>query len=219
MLSRIALQRGQSALVRRLRPSAATRPTVQAPRRTLISAPKAGDGPLLERRPDRELPDINPRTHWSRTLPIFLVLVGGASIAIFNYQKLSSPVVAGTLYALRTNPRARELLGDEIYFNAQIPWIGGGMNQLHGRIDIHFKVKGTRAVGVMRFVSTRPTPRGMFETTEWSLEMEDGTKVDLLTEGGDPFKGGVLGPGLDVDDDEEERSSAAATRGYRQMPK
>ena len=35
------------------------------------------------------------------------------------------------------------------------PWIWGEMNQLHGRVDIHFGVKGTRGKGVMRFKSVR----------------------------------------------------------------
>lgn len=62
------------------------------------------------------------------------------------------------------------------------------MNQLHGRIDIQFEVKGDRAQGTMRFKSYRRGGRqGMFETTEWSLETTDGIKIDLL-EGGDPFK-------------------------------
>lgn len=77
-------------------------------------------------------------------------------LGIFNYQKSSSSVVHSTLYALRTSPRAREVLGDEIYFAQQIPWISGEMNQLHGRIDISFWVKGTKAQGKMRFRSIRP---------------------------------------------------------------
>lgn len=61
-----------------------------------------------------------------------------------------------TLYALRTSTQARDILGDEIYFAQQIPWISGEMNQLHGRIDISFWVKGTKAQGKMRFRSVRP---------------------------------------------------------------
>lgn len=59
---------------------------------------------------------------------------------------------------------------------------------LHGKIDIHFEVKGQKASGTMRFKSHRPTRQGMFVTTEWSLELQDGRKIDLL-DGGDPFKG------------------------------
>lgn len=132
------------------------------------------------------------------------------SVAIFNYQKLSSPVVTSTLYALRTSKKAREYLGDEIYFKHQIPWISGEMNQLHGRIDIRFSVKGTKNTGVMRFASNRPTPKGVFETTEWSLETSDGRVIDLL-EDADPT-GGLRIEGLD---DEEE----STTRGFRQMQK
>lgn len=150
------------------------------------------------------------RFRWSRSMPIFLALVAAASVAIFNYQKSSSPVVSSTLYALRNSPLAREYLGDEIYFAQQIPWISGEMNQLHGRIDVRFAVKGTRAAGVMHFASFRPSPRGMFETTEWSLETEDGRTIDLLDEG-DPFKAMRLGDVLDDDDEEDELS----TRGFR----
>ncbi|KAI1646511.1 DUF1783-domain-containing protein [Daldinia loculata] len=188
--------------------SASTRSQIQ--RRTLVSAPKPGDGPLMERRPDRELPSINT-FRWARTFPIFLALIAASSVAIFNYQKLSSPIVASTLYALRTSPRARELLGDEIYFKHQIPWIAGEMNQLRGRIDIRFPVKGTRSAAVMRFASFRPTPKGVFETTEWSLETPDGRKIDLL-EGDDPFR---AAPAFPMDEEEREE----ATRGFRQQLK
>ncbi|KAI1388712.1 DUF1783-domain-containing protein [Hypoxylon trugodes] len=182
----------------------------QFQRRTLVAAPKPGDGPLMERRPDRELPNIST-FRWSRTFPIFLALIAASSVAIFNYQKLSSPVVASTLYALRTNKKAREYLGDEIYFKHQIPWISGEMNQLRGRINIQFSVRGTRNTAVMRFTSMRPTARGLFETTEWSLERPDGTRLDLL-DGDDSFKAIQAFP---MDEDEKE----AATRGFRQQLK
>ncbi|RYO89670.1 hypothetical protein DL766_004066 [Monosporascus sp. MC13-8B] len=180
-------------------------------RRTLVSAPKPGDGPLMERRPDRELPNIEG-SRWARTLPVFALVIAASSVAIFNYQKLSSPVVASTMYALRTSQRARDYLGDEVQFRRQIPWISGTMNQLRGVIDISFAVKGTRGSGTMRFASHRPSPRAMFETTEWTLETEDGRVIDLLEGGDDPFRG-VAGYSMD----EEERQEAAATRGFRQQ--
>ena len=129
---------------------------ILTPRRNLIPAPSANSGPLMERRADRELPSVQTERRWLRTLPIFAVVVGAAMLGIFNYQKSSSSVVNSTLYALRTSPRAREILGDEIYFAQQMPWISGEMNQLHGRIDISFWVKGTKAQGKMRFRSIRP---------------------------------------------------------------
>ncbi|KAL4801295.1 cytochrome oxidase complex assembly protein 1-domain-containing protein [Aspergillus unguis] len=167
-------------------PSTTTR---LAPRRTLIPAPAANSGPITERRADRELPNIKPEGRkWLRTLPIFAVVVGAAMLGIFNYQKSSSSVVNSTLYALRTSPRAREILGDQIYFAQKIPWISGEMNQLHGRINISFWVKGTKSQGKMRFKSIRPDRMSFFRTEEWSLETEDGTVVQLLENNYDPFR-------------------------------
>lgn len=158
---------------------------------------------------------------WGRTLPLFAAVIAASSVAIFNYQKMSSPVVASTLYALRTSARAREYLGDEIYFRHQIPWISGEMNQLRGRIDIRFAVKGTRASGTMRFASQRPTARGAFETSEWSLQTEDGRVIDLLDDGTgqDPFRGIAGFSDVDEDDVDEGPAAAAATRGFRQQLK
>ncbi|KAI9731677.1 MAG: hypothetical protein M1834_004466 [Cirrosporium novae-zelandiae] len=168
----------------------ALRPLQRTPIRTLVAAPRPGSGPLLERRADRELPDISSSSShaWLRTMPIFLAIIGISSLAIFNYQKSSSPVVSSTLYALRTSPKARELLGDEIYFAAKIPLIRGQLNQMHGKIDLRYWVKGTKGKGLMRFKSVRPTRMGYFQTQEWSLEMPDGKTVQLLdTDGPDPF--------------------------------
>ncbi|KAM3506821.1 hypothetical protein MY10362_002149 [Beauveria mimosiformis] len=174
-------------------------------------APKAGDGPLMARRADRELPDISQvGFRWGRTLPLFAVLVAASSFAIFNYQKSSSPVISSTLYALRTSPRARAVLGDEIYFKHQIPWIGGEMNQMQGRIDITFSVRGSKGTALMRFTSRRPSSRSLFETSEWSLRTEDGTWIDLL-EDGDPFKSLLADDALPPLDEEP------VQRGFRQQ--
>jgi cytochrome c oxidase assembly factor 1 len=115
----------------------------------------------MERRSDRALPEISTGNYrWLRTLPVFAAIMVASALAIFNYQKTSSSVVNSTLYALRTNPDARRILGDEIYFASQIPWISGELNQLHGRIDISFWVKGTKGKGLMKFKSVRKTRMG-----------------------------------------------------------
>lgn len=125
-------------------------------RRTLIAAPAPNSGPLMSRRSDRALPSIKPAWRvWAKSLPIFVVLVTISALGIFNYQKSSSSIVAATLYALRTSEVGRRELGDEIYFRDMWPWIWGEMNQLHGRVDISFGVKGTRGRGTMRFKSER----------------------------------------------------------------
>ena len=129
-------------------------------RRTLIAAPKPDPGPLMERRADRALPSVEGSRKWMLTLPLFLAAMAVSTLAIFNYQKQSSSVVTSALYALRTSPKAREVLGDEVYFASKIPWIRGEMNQLHGRIDINYWVKGTRQQANMRFKSERKSRMG-----------------------------------------------------------
>lgn len=138
------------------------------PRRTLISAPGPNSGPLLSRSADRELPSIAPKRRWLRSIPVFVVIIGASLLGIFNYQKSSSSVVNSTLYALRTSSKAREVLGDEIYFAHKMPWIYGEMNQLHGRIDINFWVKGNKSTGRMRFRSIRPTRTSLVSSTSRS---------------------------------------------------
>ncbi|KAK5946959.1 cytochrome oxidase assembly protein 1 [Knufia obscura] len=176
----------------------------------LIPPPTPTSGPLLERLPNRALPALSrgltPATKtWLRTLPLFILLCALGSFSIFNYQKSSSSTVSSILYALRTSPTVRELLGDEIYFNSKIPWISGELNQLHGHIDISFWVKGTKGVGLVRFVSVRRRRDGYFETLEWSLTMEDGRVLQLLGAEGarDPNAGaGAGGQRIVVGEDE-----------------
>lgn len=132
-------------------------------KRTLIAAPKPGDGPLMERRADRELP-VPEGNRLLRTLPVFLIILGATTLAFFNYQKSSSSVVTSSLYALRVNPEARKALGDEIYFAHKIPYIWGSIDQLHGKVDVWFKVKGTRGAGMMKFKCERRSRMGYVST-------------------------------------------------------
>lgn len=141
----------------------------QVSRRTLVAAPRPNDGPLMERRADRELPSVSSGFKWSRTMPLFLLIVTASALGIFNYQKQSSSVVESTLYALRTHPEARSILGDEVYFANKIPWIWGELNQLHGKINIQFWVKGTKSKGLMTFRSERKTRTGFVSGLDGSV--------------------------------------------------
>jgi cytochrome c oxidase assembly factor 1 len=142
-----------------------------------------------------------------RSLPIFVLAMTISTLAIINYQKSSSSTVAAILYALRTNERARELLGDEVYFAQRIPWISGQMAQMQGIIDISFRVRGTRGEGLVRFHSARRSARGVWETLEYWVEV-DGKRVDLLDE--TDFVPIVL---------EKGEQDEVHTRGFRQANK
>jgi cytochrome c oxidase assembly factor 1 len=136
-------------------------------------------------------PLISPQV--LKTFPIFVLAMFLATFAFFNYQKQESSVVTSTLYALRTNPAVRDLLGDEIYFASKYPWIKGEINQVHGRIDIRFWVKGTRREGEVRLRCKRGR-KGLYATQEWSLTMDDGMRMELYDPKGDaidPFRDGA----------------------------
>ena len=129
--------------------------------RTILTAPAKPVGSLLTRHPDRALPKLHSSWQiWLRTFPIFVAVMTASTLCIFNYQKSSSSVVSSTLYALRMSEIGRRELGDEIYFRDKFPWIWGEMNQLHGRINISFAVKGTKASGHMRFKCVRRARMG-----------------------------------------------------------
>jgi cytochrome c oxidase assembly factor 1 len=162
MPPRLPLRRPLDALLNRSTNNATTLKTPLLPHhRTLIAAPKQNSGPLMERRADRALPDTTPSKAWMINVPLFILAMGASTLAIFNYQKQNSSVVTSTMYSLRTNPRAREILGDEVYFASKVPIIRGEIDQLHGRIDVVYWVKGTRRQAKMRFKSFRKTRMGI----------------------------------------------------------
>jgi cytochrome c oxidase assembly factor 1 len=91
------------------------------------------------------------------------------TLAIFNYQKSNSSVVSSALYSLRTNEEARAILGDEIYFAQQLPWIWGSIDQVHGNIDVSFMVKGSKGKAMMKFRSIRRTRMGYVSSIGFSF--------------------------------------------------
>jgi len=118
---------------------------------------------LLQRSPNRPLPtlaSLSATRRWLLTFPIFLSILTASALGIFNYQKVNSPITTATLYALRTNREARDVLGDEVYFASKWAWIWGKINLVQGNVDVNFKVKGTKEEGVMRFVAKRLGGKG-----------------------------------------------------------
>lgn len=133
----------------------------------------------MERRSDRALPSLSSPNRWMRSLPIFAAVMVASTLAIFNYQKSNSSVVSSALYSLRTNDEARRILGDEVYFAQQLPWIWGSIDQVHGKIDVSFMVKGTKGKAMMRFVSERKTRMGFVSALPFLVMV-----VSLLKQGG-----------------------------------
>lgn len=153
---------------------------------------------LLRRDPSRDLPSLSslsPTRRWLTTLPLFIAILTASALGIFNFQKVNSPVITATLYGLRTNPVVRERLGDEVYFASRWAWVWGTINLVQGRVDVRFRVKGTRGAGMCRFRARRLGSRAeAFTAEEWSLQMDgDGEKVlSLLESAQDPLRGHAM---------------------------
>lgn len=131
---------------------------------------------------DRELPDpFKDRTRNRVQFIGFWILMGVSAALMFNYEKMSSPVVTTTLHFLRRSAIIRDVLGDEIDFKTAYPWISGELNQVKGAVNIKFDVKGSKHWGTIRLVADRKSRRDEFLIHEWSLEVE-GKKYDLLAD-------------------------------------
>ncbi|CAB4401131.1 unnamed protein product [Rhizophagus irregularis] len=128
----------------------------------------------------RPLPEIKNNT----TQYVIFGIIGvsfwvGAIIASFNYQRLNSSTVQGSLFNLKYHPKALELLGKNINFTSGLPWIKGSINHLKGKVDFQYTVKGDKGKGSVHFRSIRDLHDREWKITEFTLTTEDGIIVPL----------------------------------------
>ncbi|KAF9930811.1 hypothetical protein FBU30_011260 [Linnemannia zychae] len=126
-----------------------------------------------------ELPNVASRTPFYILVGIVGVAFWAGSVAVAaNHQRQGTSIVRGTLFNVKFDTKAQELLGDNIDFvNPKWPWISGTVAHLKGRVDIEFQVRGDRAEGRVHFVAVRPAKQWV--TTDFTLTMPDGTCVAL----------------------------------------
>lgn len=138
---------------------------------------------LNKKRPvnvDRELPDpfaakkLNRKYFW-----VYAVGVTVLCALIFNYEKTRSPIVNSVLYCLRRSEAAKSELGANIGFQSSWPWIWGTLNTVKGNIDIEFDVAGDKNSGKLKLKASRTGKFVPFDVENFSLEVTDGTTVDL----------------------------------------
>ncbi|KAH3675018.1 hypothetical protein WICMUC_002850 [Wickerhamomyces mucosus] len=129
---------------------------------------------------DRELPDPLKDQFADRLkFFIFVTLMGISSVLIFNYEKINSPIVTTTLHFLRRSQIIREVLGDHIDFATLVPWVKGELNQVKGKVDIKFSVKGSKNNGIITLIADREDRYSDFLIHQWNLTV-DGKTYDLL---------------------------------------
>ncbi|SCU79971.1 LAMI_0B00342g1_1 [Lachancea mirantina] len=134
---------------------------------------------------ERELPDpTKDRFKRRAQLLGFGVAIGVSLLCIFNYEKTQSPIISSTLYHLRRSPETRQLLGDNLDFDGLIPWVYGDLNQVAGRVNVTFYIKGSKNLqGMVKLIADRENGAKEFLIHEWSITVGD-QKIDLLASSG-----------------------------------
>ena len=133
---------------------------------------------------DRELPDPFVKKRQNRMYFVaYGIGITVACIFIFNYEKTGSPVVHSVLYFLRRSEQAQKVLGEDISFAQQWPWIWGELNTNQGNVDITFDVSGTKGSGTIKLKANRELKMDPFHIHWWTLDYQEAgesKKLDLL---------------------------------------
>ncbi|KAF9162704.1 hypothetical protein DFQ26_003309 [Actinomortierella ambigua] len=126
-----------------------------------------------------ELPTIKNRTPYYIAFALLGVGFWAGSLAVAaNHQKQGTSVVKGTMFNVRYDETAKELLGDSIDFvRPSWPWIYGTVAHLKGKVDIWFDVRGSKGEGRVHFQAYRPERRWI--TTIFTLTTSDGVTIPL----------------------------------------
>lgn len=112
----------------------------------------------------------------------FICVVTVAFLMIVNYEKMSSPMIGSTMHFMRRSPEVKQLLeSKDIDFDSIFPWIKGTLNQVQGKIDVSFNVKGVQSgmVGTVRLIADRPNKHVPLTIREWSVTTGD-KKIDIM---------------------------------------
>ncbi|GAA5861243.1 hypothetical protein JCM3774_002239 [Rhodotorula dairenensis] len=132
---------------------------------------------------ERELPELKSRAPLYLALAFVVTLGWGGFLAYAtNAERANSSVVRSLAFQLRSWPAVREFLGDGVKIEpvvADFVRIKGSINMLAGKIDVQFRVRGSKAAGTASFTSIRRGKNGRFEVLRWKITRDDGAVLDL----------------------------------------
>ncbi|GAA6014801.1 hypothetical protein JCM10207_002186 [Rhodosporidiobolus poonsookiae] len=160
-------------------------PASPAPSASSFTRPAgAGGVRRIVREPvERDLPELKSRT------PIYLAVALTAALAwagflayATNAERANSSVVRSLVFQLRSWPAVKDFLGDGVKIEpviGDLVRIKGSINMLAGRIDVQFRVRGSKAAGTASFTSIRRGKENRFEVLRWKVTRDDGAVLDL----------------------------------------
>ncbi|KAF0437819.1 DUF1783-domain-containing protein [Gigaspora margarita] len=139
----------------------------------------------------RSLPEISSKTPRYIAYGIIGISLWATAITLsFNYQRINSSTVQGSLSNVKHHPKAIQHLGQNINFTAPhwwpfpsqwtFPWVSGNINQLKGVVNFKYWVEGNDGKGIVRFHSIRSLKDGgKWNVMEFTLTTEDGKIISL----------------------------------------
>ncbi|GAA6059779.1 hypothetical protein JCM10212_003674 [Sporobolomyces blumeae] len=157
--------------------------TPQAAPRAALHRPAQSNTRRTRQQIERDLPELKSRTPLYLSLFVLAAVCWGAFLAYAtNAERANSSVVRSLLFQLRSWPAVKEFLGEGVKIEpvfGEIERIKGNINMLAGRIDVQFRVRGSKSGGTATFTSIRRGKQGRFEVLRWKVTRDDGAVLDL----------------------------------------
>ncbi|EJD53300.1 DUF1783-domain-containing protein [Auricularia subglabra TFB-10046 SS5] len=137
-------------------------------------------------RPVRELPELKRQSPMLWTL-LAAGVVGWGIFAMraTNAERATSSVMRQLVFDLRQSEEAAAILGDDLkpetsnFLYGGYPRVQGTMSILQGKVDISFRLQGSKGAGTVYFTSIRKARGQKFLILRFRVVCDDGTIVSL----------------------------------------
>lgn len=134
----------------------------------------------------RELPEFKSR--WPMYIALASLGLGAWGLFLLhatNSERLSSSVLRQITYQLRNSDEVREVLGERVHYAENSwgfgePWISGTVNLLSGKVDLKFRIQGSKDKGTVYFTSIRPNETSEFQIVRYKIIADSGQVIQMM---------------------------------------
>ncbi|KAK4687627.1 cytochrome c oxidase assembly factor 1, partial [Tremellales sp. Uapishka_1] len=139
---------------------------------------------VYERPAERELPKLT-----IDLVAIALATLGLGAWGLFllhatNSERTASSVMRQVTFQLRNSSEVAAVLGENVrladnWWGFGEPWVSGTINLMQGRVDLKFRIKGSKDSGTVYFTSIRPHTEGAWRIVRYKVIADSGDVVRL----------------------------------------
>lgn len=139
---------------------------------------------IYERPGGRELPKVRGTAPFVIALGLLGLGWGLFILHATNSERLSSSVLRQATFQLRNSKEVIALLGENVrlveeWWALGAPWISGTINLMQGRVDLSFRIRGSKGAGTVYFTSIRPQEQGAWRIVRYKVIADDGQVIRL----------------------------------------